>query len=299
MKILVLKEEGIGNAIMVIPMLRALRYHLPLSEINVMGSNRNVELLRMVDCIDNVYSLDDDIPVHDICIDTVFSCHCLFERVKDRCKICVVAEGDYKTESEARINLRCLNQIGIVPRGEFYAELDRGGYRENIICIHTGCFPGKGWNTRKWPIENWIDLINRIPCDYDVYVLGGRPENKNGYVIQSGVSRAVANLTSLTKIEETADILRRAKCCVSIDSGIAHLSCAVGTPTIILYGPTSEIKSMPIVSEGRVQIIRVPMECQRCYILDKPRWKTCKTGACMKAITPDKVHEALCKKLSQ
>jgi ADP-heptose:LPS heptosyltransferase len=50
---------------------------------------------------------------------------------------------------------------------------------------------------------------------------------------------------------------------VANDSGLAHLAAAIGTPTLMLFGPT------PSATLGRfpphVTILRLGMECQPCW----------------------------------
>jgi len=56
---------------------------------------------------------------------------------------------------------------------------------------------------------------------------------------------SVIDLRGKLKLTEVAALLGSAKRCIANDSGIAHLSAAVGCPTFVIFGPTSPLKNRP------------------------------------------------------
>lgn len=308
MKFLVLKEEGIGNAIESIPLLRALRHYFPLAQIDIVCSERNEQVFHLINCINNIipfYKLKLNNPIeldkYDICLNTVFSTNLFLSKVKDKCKIIIEADNDFKRYSEAELNLTLLEKIGIKIRKRFLAEIDiKKERKKNIICIHAGCFYHKVWNTRKWFIDRWVELISLIPDKYKIYLIGDIFEVPDNYEIYKEANKLckstrVKNIAYLTDLYDTAKVISSAKALVSIDSGMVHLACAVKTKSLVLYGPTSEIKSCPMVPKSRYKFLRVPLVCQRCYVENKARWNCCQDNQCMKQITPEMVYNELCK----
>jgi len=97
-------------------------------------------------------------------------------------------------------------------------------WRRPVICIAAA--PSNP--IRAWPMERWVELVRRLNERYTTVQLGqGEPPI-------DGVTHCLVNRTTLI---ETAEILRRARLLVSIDSGISHLATAVGRRSIVLYGP--------------------------------------------------------------
>lgn len=290
--ILILKEEGIGNAIMAIPLIRALRFQYPKIKIDILASERNYELCQMIKEIDNVYLFGrDNVAHYDVAINTQWNCGVMAKRIKEKCDKVIEIDADFKNRSEAELNLTALSQISDAIPANYWAYLSvKKKKRRRRICIHTGCYDHYAWRNRKWANEKWVELINKIGSE--VCIIGGLDEIKDANEIwrQTGA----VDLTNLLTLKRTAEILAESKALISIDSGMMHLAAAVKTYVVALFGPTSEIKSHPFVPEKMYSIIRIPLDCQRCYINDKAgKFATCQSGKCMKDITPDMVMESL------
>jgi len=111
---------------------------------------------------------------------------------------------------------------------EIRMKIDHLGLPSNFIVIH-GEANGK---ERNWPREKWIRLLSEIN------------EASNMAVVEIGIHGCLEglspkhylNLCAKLSILETAEVIRRARLFVGIDSGPAHLANAVGTYGIILLG---------------------------------------------------------------
>ena len=93
------------------------------------------------------------------------------------------------------------------------------------------------------------------------------------------------NLAGMTTLRELACLYELADIVVSTDSGPMHLSAAVGTPTVALFGPTDPSRTGPY-GEGHA-IIRAGLPCSPCFL------KACETRKCMREITVDAVFDAV------
>ena len=291
MKILIIKEEGIGNAIMAIPMIRVLRDEYHDAKIDILASDRNYELCKMIEEVNQVYVFgkDEIKGQYDIGINTVFNMRVFLKKVADKCKKIIDVEVDFTKDSEAEANLRALAPLKLSDRYSWaYLPIEKA--KSDFICIHTGCFDHPAWRNRKWPVEKWIELIKRLPIK--THLIGMLGEAQDAYKICEATG--ASNLVNLLPLKQTAELLAGAKALITIDSGMMHLAAAVKTYVIALFGPTSEIKSRPYVPEDMYSILRIPMDCQRCYVNDKGgKFVTCQTGECMKSITVDMVLEKL------
>jgi len=91
-------------------------------------------------------------------------------------------------------------------------------------------------------------------------------------------------------ILETAQILSQTKLLLTTDSGIMHLSIAVGTPVVALFGPGIEEKWAP--RDGKSIIINKHLPCSPCTRFGYT--PPCPYDArCMQEISVNEVKEAI------
>jgi ADP-heptose:LPS heptosyltransferase len=89
-------------------------------------------------------------------------------------------------------------------------------------------------------------------------------------------------LVGRTSLRDVIGILARATITVGPDSGPMHISSAVGTPVVSLWGATSPLRSAPWGSENL--IVRGDVPCAPCYL------RRCPIGRlCMERIRPQAV----------
>lgn len=97
-------------------------------------------------------------------------------------------------------------------------------------------------SAKEWPIEKWQALTRFLVKELGIAVVEvgstkRKPEEGNPPNAISGeFGSSVINLVNRTNLLETAEVIRRARFYIGIDSGPAHLANAVRTPGIILLG---------------------------------------------------------------
>ena len=96
---------------------------------------------------------------------------------------------------------------------------------------------GTTWESKHWPIERWINLATLLRSEgLEVLISWGNVrERKDAEAIASETSSLVLPRMSL---KELASKLGQSMVTVGVDTGLTHLSAAIGTSTIGLYGPT-------------------------------------------------------------
>jgi heptosyltransferase II len=87
--------------------------------------------------------------------------------------------------------------------------------------------------------------------------------------------RAVV-LAGRTSVAELVGVLSQAWVVVSNDTGPAHVSAALGLPTVTIFGPTEEFATHPVGPSART--VRRPVECSPCMLRDCPIDHRCMTG---------------------
>ena len=81
-------------------------------------------------------------------------------------------------------------------------------------------------------------------------------------------------------VSQVAHIIKQCDVLVTTDSGLMHVADAIGTPIILLAGPTPVTKSMPLVSDFKV--VRKFTACAPCF--GTGFWKLCDKPTCMSNI---------------
>ena len=111
--------------------------------------------------------------------------------------------------------------------------LEHHGSRDNrVVLLH-----GTTWESKHYPLRMWQALAQLISSDgYQPVVTWGSPaEEERAEQIASAAAVTLQNRLSLT---ELTGLLSRAALVIGVDSGLSHLSAALATPTLGLFGAT-------------------------------------------------------------
>ncbi|MBD3182475.1 lipopolysaccharide heptosyltransferase II [Candidatus Poribacteria bacterium] len=156
-----------------------------------------------------------------------------------------------------------------------------------------GMFPGAGWRHRCWPAQKFAEVGDMAISNKNasVVVLGGPKESD----ILEDISNRMKNKPILMKanmtIPQLAGVIQQCNLFISNDTGPMHISVAVNTPTIGLFGPGNHIKFRPLGEQNT--FIRHNTPCSPC----KQFTDRCKDNICMKKISVDEVWEVVKEKL--
>lgn len=135
---------------------------------------------------------------------------------------------------------------------------------------------------KRWGAENYAKLNDKMQSEFDcnIILIGSEDElNISREVLEKSEIKPVI-LTGKTSLSEVTAILSEVDLLISNDMGLAHVSSAVGTKTLTIFGPTNPKTTKPWNSE----IIRYDVECSPCMLRDCPI-----DHPCMKLISPEDV----------
>jgi lauroyl/myristoyl acyltransferase/ADP-heptose:LPS heptosyltransferase len=109
---------------------------------------------------------------------------------------------------------------------------------------------------KRWPVDAWRALIAALPGQE--FVLFGTPNDRPiTAAIAAGNEAHVTDLAGRTGLPEFADRLRDCRVLVTNDTGGMHLANALGVPVIGLFGPTNPVRTGPVFESG-VTILQPP-----------------------------------------
>jgi len=111
-----------------------------------------------------------------------------------------------------------------------------------------------------------------------VVLVGAATDAEASRRVVAGMQRSdrAIVLAGQTSVADLVGILAEAWIVVSNDTGPAHVSAAVGSPTVTIFGPTEEFATHPVGT--RTAIVRKPVECSPCMLRDCPIDHRCMTG---------------------
>ncbi len=117
-------------------------------------------------------------------------------------------------------------------------------------CINVGA----GWPTKLWAPTRFAEVGQALyrKCGMKSLVVWSGPDEQNAAEqIVHGLG-AAGVMAPNTTLPELAEWLRAATLVISSDTGPAHLAVAVGTPSVVLFGPTWGDECGPYGSKHRV-----------------------------------------------
>ena len=104
-----------------------------------------------------------------------------------------------------------------------------------VIVIH----PAASCPSRRWALERFAktsDVLAQMYGARIVIISGPGDDKMMGDKVAELMKSKALNLAGKTSISDLASILRRSRLLISNDSGPVHISCAVGTPVISIFG---------------------------------------------------------------
>ncbi len=136
-----------------------------------------------------------------------------------------------------------------------------------------------------WPQENFAKLINYMYEKWKITpVLVGTEQERDiaDGVLKGVVCRPRLNLAGEISLAELPALIAQSDMVVGNDSGVIHISAALGKPTVGIFGATNPIWYYPYNKFSKFIYKKYP--CSPCDI------KTfCRDYKCMRAISPEEV----------
>lgn len=124
------------------------------------------------------------------------------------------------------------------------AEADRSFARQFLgdaptpmIAVH----PGSGSPRKNWPLEKWVALgrwLASLPEKPRLLLIGGEADTTQFAALPVAWSALDPLVARDLPLPHLAAVLERCRLFIGHDSGISHLAAAVGTPCVLLFGPT-------------------------------------------------------------
>ena len=127
-------------------------------------------------------------------------------------------------------------------------------YSKNTMAICPGAEFGP---SKRWPAEYYAEIAKfYVNKGWNVLCIGSKNDEDIGMGIGSlnnlRSNESFINLTGKTSLQDAIDILAFTEKVVTNDSGLMHISAAVKTPLVALYGPSSPEYTPPLISKKKI-----------------------------------------------
>ena len=321
--LLVIRPGGIGDAILLIPVLFNLRSTFPSVQIEVLSEKRNSEAFALCPAVDKVLCYDRPQELwkvlrsrYDVVIDSEqwYRLSAILARMV-RSHICIgygtnerkrmfTHPVDYNRDAyEQAVFFDLLKPLALPSQVESLHRFlsvpaaDQGRADEFLKPVDgtrfIALFPGASVSEKNWGVEKFHALTMKLhEAGHAVVVIGGKEDVSHAAII-SGT--ATINLTGKTSLLETAGILNRCCLLISCDSGVLHMGVGLGKSTVSIFGPSNTNKWAP---RGDMHIvIKHHLSCSPCshFGITPP----CPIGVqCIKNVSVDEVFTAAQKLLN-
>jgi ADP-heptose:LPS heptosyltransferase len=152
----------------------------------------------------------------------------------------------------------------------------------------VGLHPGGKWEVKRWPVERFADLARRLVEHHGVRIVVLIGPNEQSYqdALRADLGPRAVYLPPLP-IRDTAAVIDALDAVVVGDGGIMHVSVAVGTPTVGLFGSSEPDIWFPYESFGPFAAAFVPIDCRPCHR------HTCGHLSCLRGLSAGMVEEKL------
>ena len=125
--------------------------------------------------------------------------------------------------------------------------------------------PGSNEYGRRWPFKNYLKIADYLRNEgLRVVLVGGK--NEKVFDSHNDFNKDdIFDLSGKTELSQLLDIIKHATCVISNDTGPAHLSIALGTPTVVVVGGGHFGSFVPYPEEVRPSFARFVFEDMSCY----------------------------------
>jgi heptosyltransferase-2 len=282
-RILVIRGGAIGDFVLTLPAIDALRNAFPHAHIEILGYKHIIALAERRFYADAVRSIEysalaaffakdtelrpelaDYFRSFDLIVSYLFDPDLHFERNLRRCGVEEILRGTSKRTSGEHAAAQLAHafdeleiRLSTTAARLYPSANDRevasaflANTRAPVIALH----PGSGGERKNWPIDYWLSLGERLAERDSLLFIGGEADRERLALIRRRFSNA--NFAEDLPLPHLAAVLERAAVFVGHDSGISHIAAAVETASVLLFGPTDPNVWAP--TNQHVRVIRAP-----------------------------------------
>jgi len=303
-KILVIRGGAIGDFILTLPAMAALRRQFPKAHLEVLGYPHIAQLAVAGGLAQRVQSIEaralagffaregelaedlrDYFSDFDLIISYLYDPDEIFQTNVGRCTHAQFIPGPHRPGNGEDIHatevfLKPLSRLAIfdaepTPRLEVERAFETTLAGGRWLAAH----PGSGSEKKNWPERNWRELLQLLGEDsaLNVLLVGGEAERGRLERLESALPAGRVKLMQSAPLPEVARWLASCEAFVGHDSGISHLASAVGVRSLVLWGDSDESIWRPrgqelTILRGASGLASLPVEVVMTQLMQILKW---------------------------
>ena len=287
MKILFITLSNIGDSVLTLPVLDALRNEYPDASISCLVPERPKEIFvnnpavkniivfnkhsKLIDKIKLFLSLSKE--KFDIVVDLRNSFFGAFLPAKKRSSPLRFIPGKFKHMKDRHLfwagfsgypfRDKKQQSLIILPEDVNYIEeiLNKAKLSDSAKLIVVA--PGARSQIKRWDKQNFSQLCIRLTKEgWDIVLVGDKSDETICAYVWQAAPEKILNLCAKTSISQLAALLNKARLLITNDSAVMHLASYLNVPVAAIFGPTNEKKYGPWSLDKTV--IKKDIFCRPC-----------------------------------
>jgi len=263
-KILVIRGGAIGDFILTLPAVAALKRQFPDTHVEVLGYPHIAQLAKAGGLVERVQAIEarplanffarngelaeewcDYFSEFNIVVSYLYDPDEIFQTNVRRCTSAQFIVGPHRPSDAdgihaTKVFLKPLERLAIfdadtVPRLALDSRLTALG---PTLALH----PGSSSERRNWPEEKWAELLAVLVTETKLsfLIVGGEVEGERLTRLAASLPPERYQIARSLPLPELAVQLQSCTTYIGHDTGITHLAAALGLPCLVLWGPTNE-----------------------------------------------------------
>jgi ADP-heptose:LPS heptosyltransferase len=293
--LIMMNEGGIGNAIAVTPFVQAVRMLWPAAEITILIPPGDMFENWVIP--DTITSTIEDIKGKSF--DHTFFPYWIWRGLpgwSDSCdlglthypkiwleKMLLKPEGLYSLDMLKKFGYRGLAPPLYVSMKKPEIGLPAADLR---ICLAPGGKNETQWRHKRWPYYRELtdELLKGYP-EAQICIIGTREDTIEGLLQDE---RRIIDLRGNLTLREAAWVFKNSDLAVGNDCGPMHIADAVQTHSVVIFGPTCELKN---AYSNKAVTVSADVPCRPCQY--GSLIETCREPECMTKLTPGIIMESV------
>ena len=256
MRLLVVRQDRLGDALLCTPVLRAIREALPNALITVLCRRDTIDVFSRCSAVNSVMTsligagdfdtallmrpFSDDVAVdlHNLGVDTIAGCGASEPGLLTHD---VGAENEWKQHEVERQTALAAAALGVdlkpgrIECIPFRDEFSRSGVltpKWGFFCVS----PGTGGSARAWPVSHYATLADAVAKKTELtpVIMGAPGEEDLCEELGRAMEAEPMSIAGRTSLGVAAAVLQQARFAISGNTGIRHIAASQKTPCVAI-----------------------------------------------------------------
>jgi len=263
-KILVIRGGAIGDFILTLPALAALRRTFPETSVELLGYPKLAELAQSAGIIDAYRAIEarplagffarrgtldpatsEYFPSFAVVVSYLYDPDEIFKTNVLKTTTAQFVEGPHRPDEQLDVHavdvfLKPLEKFAIFDADPIPRLQLRTG--ETLPPGHwLAAHPGSGSARKNWSEPHWSELLRRLigETEWNVLLVGGEAEEGRAARLAAQLPAGRVHCVENLPLADLAGLLQQTRAFIGHDSGITHVAAALGIPLLALWGESN------------------------------------------------------------